>query len=191
MEATGARVEATALPAALHAGALSAIFDRINATVSAHRRCAPSVDGREDTVPSPAGERDPPAPVDVELVGDERFRTDAGPMDVSLTPGHTGGHLSVHFPEASLVLAGDALTADEDGLAGPGTAFTHDVERAFESAERLAGLDIEQVLWHHGGLVGRIATESKPSSRPPVTPVSVVARRRGRRQSSRRCCPAR
>lgn len=136
-----------------HAGALDALLDRTEVTVYAHRRCAPYVDGREDTLKSPAGERYPPAPVDVELVDDERFRTEAGPMDVCYTPGHTEGHLSVHFPEASLLLAADALTVNADGLAGPSPAFTPEMDQALESAERLAALDVDQILCYHGGLV--------------------------------------
>lgn len=136
-----------------HAGALEAVLDRTDATVYAHETCAPHVDGREDTVKSPAGQRYPPAPVDVELVGGERFRTDAGPMEVHFTPGHTAGHCSLYFPEESLLIAADALTADVDGLAGPSPEFTLEMDEALDSAERLGVLDIEQILCFHGGLV--------------------------------------
>ena len=136
-----------------HAGTLSEVLNRADATVYAHGRCAPHVDGREDTVKSPEGQRYPPAPVDVELVGGERFRTDAGPMDVVYTPGHTAGHCSLHFPEQSVLVAADALTADEDGLAGPSEEFTLKMERALDSASTLASLPIEQILCFHGGLL--------------------------------------
>jgi glyoxylase-like metal-dependent hydrolase (beta-lactamase superfamily II) len=136
-----------------HAGALEAVLERTDATVYAHEACAPHVDGREDTVKSPAGQRYPPAPVDVELVGGERFRTDAGPMEVHFTPGHTAGHCSLYFPDEAVLVAADALTADEDGLAGPSQEFTLDMEQALDSAAALADLDIEQILCFHGGLV--------------------------------------
>jgi glyoxylase-like metal-dependent hydrolase (beta-lactamase superfamily II) len=137
-----------------HAGALDEVIDLAGATLHAHPRFAPNVDGREDTVESPAGERYTPAPpVDVDLVGDERFRIGAGPMHRYVTPGHTEGHRSVHFPEASLRLAADALTVDEDGLAGPSGEFTLEIDRILDSARRLALLDTEQALCDHGGLV--------------------------------------
>lgn len=142
-----------------HAGGLAELLDRIDATIYAHEECAPHVDGREDTVKSPEGQRYPPAPVDVELVGGERFRTDAGPMDVLHTPGHTAGHLSVHFPEAALLLAADALTADEAGLAGPSPDFSLELEEALDSAAELAALDVDRILCYHGGLVEAGADE--------------------------------
>jgi glyoxylase-like metal-dependent hydrolase (beta-lactamase superfamily II) len=145
-----------------HAGGLAALLDRTDATVYAHQNCAPYVDGREHPIKSPAGERYPPAPVDVQLVGGEQFRTDAGPMDVVFTPGHAPGHLSLHFPEERLLLAADALTADESGLAGPSERFTPEMAQALDSAAGLAERDIDQILCFHGGLVAadgdRIAT---------------------------------
>lgn len=136
-----------------HAGALAELLNRTDATVYAHEHCAPHVDGRDDPVKSPEGQRYPPAPVDVELVGGERFRTDAGPMDVIHTPGHTAGHLSLHFPEASLLVAADALTADESGLAGPSPEFSLKMSEALDSAASLADLDVTGVLCYHGGFV--------------------------------------
>jgi glyoxylase-like metal-dependent hydrolase (beta-lactamase superfamily II) len=134
-----------------HAGALRTAVDRTGATVYAHERCAPHVDGREDTVKSPDGERYPPADVDVELVDGVRFRTEAGPMDVVFTPGHAPGHVSLHFPDSGFVLAGDALDGRDGTLTLPKPAFTPDVERAAESARRLADLRVDGVLCYHGG----------------------------------------
>lgn len=136
-----------------HAGALADVVDRTGAVVYAHKRCAPYLDGRMDTEKSPEGERYPPADVDVELVEDVRFRTAAGPLEVVFTPGHTAGHVSLSVPGERLLLAADALTADEDGLAGPSEAFTLDVDEALDSTERLAALDIQRILCYHGGLV--------------------------------------
>ncbi len=136
-----------------HAGALAEVVGRTDAVVYAHEACAPYVDGRQDTEKSPAGQRYDPATVDVELVDGVRFRTDAGPMDVVFTPGHTAGHVSLYFPDHGLLLAADALTADEDGLAGPSTEFTLAMDEALDSADRLAELDVEQILCYHGGPV--------------------------------------
>lgn len=143
-----------------HAGGLSAVVERADPVVFAHELCAPYVDGREDPIKSD-GDRYPPVPVDVELTDGVSFRTEAGPMRVVFTPGHAPGHVSLYLPEVGVLIAADALTADEEGLQGPSEHFTLDMPEAATSVERLAGLDVERVLCYHGGVVeadsGRIA----------------------------------
>lgn len=136
-----------------HVAALRDVVDRTGAVVYAHANCTPYVDGRKHPIKSPEGERYDPVAVDVELVDGVSFRTAAGPMDVMFTPGHTPGHVSLHFPDADVLLAADALTADADGLAGPSEQFTPEMDRALDSAARLADRGIEQILCYHGGLV--------------------------------------
>jgi glyoxylase-like metal-dependent hydrolase (beta-lactamase superfamily II) len=136
-----------------HAGGLSEVLDRTDATVFAHETCAPSVDGRKHPLKAADGERYPTADVDVELVDGVRFTTLAGPMTVVFTPGHTPGHISLHLPEAGVLLAGDALTADGSGLQGPSEQHTLEMERALDSAQRLSTRSFDRVLCHHGGLV--------------------------------------
>jgi len=135
-----------------HAGALREVVDRTGAVVYAHANCVPYLDGRKEPIKS-EGERYPPVEVDVELVDGVSFRTAAGPMDAVFTPGHAPGHVSLHFPDADLLLAADALTADEDGLTGPSEQFTPEMDRALDSAARLADRGIERVLCFHGGFV--------------------------------------
>jgi len=135
-----------------HAGALREVVDRTGAVVYAHANCVPYLDGRKEPIKS-EGERYSPVEVDVELVDGVSFRTAAGPMDAVFTPGHAPGHVSLHFPDADLLLAADALTADEDGLAGPSEQFTPEMDRALDSAARLADRGIERVLCFHGGFV--------------------------------------
>jgi len=136
-----------------HAGAVADIVDRSDAVVYAHGNCAPYVDGREPPFKSPDGERYPPADVDVELVEGVSFRTAAGPMDVVFTPGHTQGHLSLHFPEAELLISGDAVTADGESLQGPVEQFTPEWDRALDSAAKLSDLAFDRTLCYHGGIV--------------------------------------
>jgi len=136
-----------------HAGEVAGIVERTDAVVYAHPNCAPYVDGREAPFKSPDGQRYPPADVDVEIVDGVSFRTAAGPMDVVFTPGHTPGHLSLHFPEAGLLISGDAVTAADGHVQGPNEQFTPEWERALDSAERLAGLEFDRTLCYHGGLV--------------------------------------
>ncbi|MFC7140852.1 MBL fold metallo-hydrolase [Halosimplex aquaticum] len=135
-----------------HAGALATVREETGAVVFAHEGCAPYVDGREDPIKGD-GERYPPVPVDVELVGEERFRTAAGPMRVVYTPGHAPGHVSLYLPEERLLLAADALTAADGELQGPSEHFTLDMAEAGQSVARLAALDVERVLCYHGGAV--------------------------------------
>lgn len=140
-----------------HAGGLSAVVSAVEdeagrrPTVYAHPDAAPFVDGRRQPIKMD-DDRYPAVTVDVEVTDGTRFATEAGPMTVLATPGHTPGHLSAYFPDEQTLLAGDALTADED-LAGPSEAMTLDLAEATRSIRTLAGLRIRQVLAYHGGHV--------------------------------------
>lgn len=134
-----------------HVAGLSEIVGRSGATVYAHREAAPFVDGREEPIKG-EGERYPPVPVDVELVDGVVFRTAAGGMRVVFTPGHAPGHVALYLPDERLLIAADALTAG-DGLAGPSEQFTLEMDEAADSVARLADLDVDRTLCHHGGFV--------------------------------------
>lgn len=136
-----------------HAGALSEVVERTDAVVYVHERCAPYIDGREHPIKSPEDQRYEPVDVDVELVDGVSFRTDAGPMDVVFTPGHAPGHISLYFSDEQLLITADALTADEDGLAGPSEEYTLDMDQALDSADRLAELSVDRIHCFHGGFV--------------------------------------
>ncbi|ELZ28786.1 beta-lactamase domain-containing protein [Halosimplex carlsbadense 2-9-1] len=133
-----------------HAGALATVREKTDAVVFAHEACAPYVDGRDEPIKGD-GERYPPTPVDVELVGEETFGTTAGPMRVVYTPGHAPGHVSLYLPEERLLLAADALTAADGELQGPSEQFSLDMAEAGQSVARLASLAVEGVLCYHGG----------------------------------------
>lgn len=134
-----------------HVAGLRDAVDRTGAVVYAHRETTPYLDGREDPIKG-GGDRYPPVDVDVQVVDGVAFRTTAGEMRVVHTPGHAPGHVSLFLPDERLLLAGDALTA-EDGLAGPKPEFTPDLDRAAASVGRLADLEIDCVLCYHGGFV--------------------------------------
>lgn len=141
-----------------HAGSLATVVDRTDAIVCAHGECAPYVDGRKDPLKSPEGERYPPADVDIELVDGVSFNTVVGPMEVLHTPGHTPGHISLHFPDEELLIAADALTADDDRLYGPNEQYTPDMDRALTSVKSLSERQISRTLCYHGGFVDDGAT---------------------------------
>ena len=139
-----------------HVGGLAELRERTDVVVAAHRDEAPFVDGRRRPQKASDG-RYLPTPVDVELVDGVRFASAAGPVRVVATPGHTPGHLSLYLPDHALCLAGDALVADdsERPLAGPKPEYTADLDRARESVERLAELDVDHTVCYHGGHVAQ------------------------------------
>jgi glyoxylase-like metal-dependent hydrolase (beta-lactamase superfamily II) len=117
-----------------HIGSLSAVLER-SAGAAAY-----------------AGEADIPnitAPVTVVSVGDG---DDVFGLQVINTPGHTPGSISVLDPGIGLLLAGDALTGNDDGsgLSGPDERFTSDMGTAYLSLEKLAGRELEAVGMGHG-----------------------------------------
>jgi len=135
-----------------HVGALSELRERTRAPVMAHEADVPAIVGDAEPV-TLRGERPPPVPVTVELTGDERIRTEAGPVEPVHTPGHTPGHLSLYLPEHDLLLAADALVGEGDDLAGPIPEATPDMETAIGSVSTLANLDVDRTLCYHGGLL--------------------------------------
>ncbi len=136
-----------------HVGGLAELLEHTDAVVATHLEEAPYVRG--ERAPIKGGSDDyRPAGVDLELVDGARVSTVAGPMTIVETSGHSPGHVSAHFPDHDLLLAGDALVADgSEPLSGPKPEFTPDMERATESVGRLADLAVEQVVCFHGGHV--------------------------------------
>lgn len=83
-----------------------------------------------------------------------------GGLTVFHTPGHTPGHVSLYHPASKTLIAGDASVARDGKLTGPNPPVTPDMELALASLGKLAGIDIEQVVCYHGGLVrGAIAEQ--------------------------------
>lgn len=136
-----------------HAGAVQEILNRTGAETLAHLEDAPYIDGRKRPIKAQGDQRYTPAPIDLGVVGGERLRTQAGPAHLIHTPGHTPGHLSVLFPRDRLLLAADALVAEDGRLFGPRPEFTPELEEAYASLERLAELEVERVHCYHGGTV--------------------------------------
>jgi glyoxylase-like metal-dependent hydrolase (beta-lactamase superfamily II) len=132
-----------------HVAALSALLDETDATVMAHLEAVPYIDGSQPPVKGDRGYD--PVGIDVELTDGVRFRTDAGPMEVVFTPGHSPGHISLYLEEQDLLLAADAVTAQEGTLGRPNEQFTPNMARALDSVGTLAKFDTERVLCYHGG----------------------------------------
>ena len=71
------------------------------------------------------------------------------------TPGHTHGHVALHFPETGTLISGDALVTLDPytGRRGPrlvARAATADVDEAMASLQRLAETHAQTVLPGHG-----------------------------------------
>jgi glyoxylase-like metal-dependent hydrolase (beta-lactamase superfamily II) len=112
-----------------HVGSGAALVRQSGARVLAHPADAPHIDGSlRPLKPSPemlerrpqtreALERLEPVRVDEHLGEGSRLDL-AGGTRVIFTPGHTPGHLSLYLERPKVLVAGDALTAEEGRLKG-------------------------------------------------------------------------
>ena len=77
--------------------------------------------------------------------GDEVFG-----LSVIGTPGHTAGHISLLDPEASVLIAGDAINGGNGGVLGPSPQFSEDHDQALATVGKIAGYEYETVYFGHG-----------------------------------------
>jgi glyoxylase-like metal-dependent hydrolase (beta-lactamase superfamily II) len=69
------------------------------------------------------------------------------------TPGHTPGHCCYYLKRYKMLVAGDAMNAENGRLVGPNPTYTKDMAQARASLAKLAAYDIQTVLCYHGGPV--------------------------------------
>ena len=162
-----------------HVGSGAALVHQSGARVLAHAADAPYIVGKLKPL-KPTSEmleqrpqmreimqRLEPVGVDELLEDGERLDL-AGGTRVIFTPGHTPGHTSLYLERSKVLIAGDALTAQEGRLNGPNAPVTLNTDEAAQSVKRLAELDVEIVVCYHGGVVSddangqlrRVAEES-------------------------------
>jgi glyoxylase-like metal-dependent hydrolase (beta-lactamase superfamily II) len=91
-----------------------------------------------------------PARVDQELHGGEVLDAVLPGLQVINTHGHSPGHISLYWPSAKLLFAGDAVMHLPWGLVLPFAAFTVDMAQARQSVRELAQMDIRVLLCGHG-----------------------------------------
>jgi glyoxylase-like metal-dependent hydrolase (beta-lactamase superfamily II) len=96
----------------------------------------------------------PKVNVDRVLNGGEELPFHGG-MVVIPTPGHTPGHVCYYLKAQMLLIAGDALRAEDGSLIGPSPMATPDMRRALSSLKNLQPYRIDTVLCYHGGLAQR------------------------------------
>jgi glyoxylase-like metal-dependent hydrolase (beta-lactamase superfamily II) len=151
-----------------HVGSGAALVRQSGARVLAHAADAPYIEGelRPLKVTPEMLERRPQMrevlqrlePVGVDELLEDGGRLDlAGGLRVIFTPGHTPGHLSLYLERSKVLVAGDALTAEDGYLNGPNPSMTLDVGEAARSLRRLAELDVQTVVCYHGGVVSEDA----------------------------------
>jgi glyoxylase-like metal-dependent hydrolase (beta-lactamase superfamily II) len=151
-----------------HVGSGAALVRQSGAQVLAHPADAPHIEGSlRPLKPSPEMleqrpqmrevlERLEPARVD-ERLEDGTSLDLAGGTRVIFTPGHTPGHVSLYLERSKILIAGDALTAQEGHLNGPNPPVTLDMNTALRSIRRLADLDVDTIVCYHGGVVDKDA----------------------------------
>jgi glyoxylase-like metal-dependent hydrolase (beta-lactamase superfamily II) len=147
-----------------HIGSGAALVRQSGAMVLAHPADAPYIEG--DLVPLKVTpemleqrpqmrevlERLEPVRVGEDLEDGDLLDL-AGEIRVIFTPGHTPGHLSLYLEREKVLVAGDALTAEDGHLHGPNPSATPDTDEAARSVRRLAELDIKTIVCYHGGVV--------------------------------------
>jgi glyoxylase-like metal-dependent hydrolase (beta-lactamase superfamily II) len=71
-------------------------------------------------------------------------------LRIIATPGHTAGHIAVLDEAGGVLVAGDALTTNGGGVAGPSAQFTDDMVEATASVAKLGTFSFETLLVGHG-----------------------------------------
>jgi glyoxylase-like metal-dependent hydrolase (beta-lactamase superfamily II) len=147
-----------------HVGSCSPLARESGVQVLAHDEDAPYINGNMTPIKlTPEAleqrpqmrefyERWQPPRIDAPLRDEDRLDL-AGGVLVIATPGHTPGHVSLYLERSRTLIAGDALTAEDGQLNGPNPQATPDMETAWQSVQKLAELDVQNIVCYHGGPV--------------------------------------
>ncbi len=94
------------------------------------------------------------APVQVDdFLVDGQVLNILGGLQVVDTPGHTPGHISFLAPTAGILLAGDSMVSDDNGLYRSVKDNTWDHAKAIESVRRQDALGASIVCPGHGPVI--------------------------------------
>ena len=90
----------------------------------------------------PAGDHSRIAGMDILLREGEAFTFGSHRVDILETPGHTSGHVSLHFADAGMLFSGDTLFA-----LGCGRLFEGSPAQMWESLSKYAAMPDETIVW--------------------------------------------
>ena len=140
-----------------HAGALAELRAATGARVCVHESEVGRLAGDDPPAPLPHPLLDRalrpvmqtrPVPVD-EPLRDGDVLPGLGGVEVLHVPGHTRGSIALHIPSRRAAIVGDALQIRGGRLAPPSRFFSEDLGLAQRSIERLAGLDLDVLIFSH------------------------------------------
>ncbi|MEZ5847531.1 MAG: hydroxyacylglutathione hydrolase [Geminicoccaceae bacterium] len=90
----------------------------------------------------PAADHSRIAGMDILLREGEAFTFGSHKVDILETPGHTSGHVSLHFADAGMLFSGDTLFA-----LGCGRLFEGSPAQMWESLSKYAAMPDETIVW--------------------------------------------
>lgn len=98
-----------------------------------------------------------PVAVDIEVDPDDILDW-CGSCRVIATPGHTPGHIALWVHQEDALIAGDAVTIENNKLVIANPQFTLDLETANQTMEKIRTMHIRTILCYHGGCYEKIDT---------------------------------
>lgn len=140
-----------------HVGGLSLLKTLSNARIAAHEIEAKFISQIKayDGPPGAEFHKHPGTPVD-DLLQDGQIYEG---LLVIYTPGHTPGHISLYDKEADLLIAGDAIRHDSDGLNPMANKYNYDIPQHHQSIRKLAKYSFQSLIVGHGEPVISNASE--------------------------------
>jgi len=100
-----------------------------------------------------------------QLLNDGEVIPLCGGIEVIHTPGHTAGHVCYYMIRDKVIMTGDTVGVNGDGLMGPVLMHTPYMEQAVQSNRKLESTPAEALIAYHGGLFrGDVAAAIKALS---------------------------
>jgi glyoxylase-like metal-dependent hydrolase (beta-lactamase superfamily II) len=75
-----------------------------------------------------------------------------GGIKIIYSPGHTPGHISLYIEQSKVLIAGDALFAENGVLTSPPKFFNYNNDLALKSINKFDQYDIRTIICYHGGV---------------------------------------
>lgn len=131
-----------------HVGGLAHLKEMSNAVIAAHELEADYISKKKiyDGPPGPESQQHPGTPIDKLLKDGQTYDG----FLVIHTPGHTPGHISLLDTELELLIAGDALKNDSEGLVPMPDMFTQNPYQHRQSIKKLNNYDFKHLIVGHG-----------------------------------------